>query len=679
MSRDDETFEKCRVGARMRQRRKLRSRGPPRSALTGKMLQSGSVTSAVTPGSRLVKESTISNAQNGNEMLTALEHQLLRVTFQRKTAEVAHLRRSTKIDEDRAKRNAKLISRTQKIKAAQCADDAETIALESQCMNLRTRLGTAKARTSRSELMIAQMQNTILELENAVRVWSRESEETDAATNKAIVEANQTVTEMEDSLLAAKLAESTAKKRSRDSAGIIRKLEARRVALHEEVDAACELYARAASSSIGSTSHDDGSASAAPATAGEPNSPRSSVVRLSELHARFDDALERSRAELAEITSPLSDVRARLQATHAQCDKQRASHAEALRREDEGHAAAKKRLDEASRACDAVRDVSAAARGTAVSSQSREAAAAAALESAQTTRDQAAERARHLVERRDAAREQAARADAVHSIEVEGAVARLADAWTAAATRRSDAAQLAAECRAATARLASERDELVRELTRRRDAAAAVAARPPGEGAETTEEAPTPRQPKIVVRDIELPTGPLGMVFAPDSATITTVRETSAVQGKVHAGERIVALVRPGLGKVDCTGMNGATLTEMLVAFKDQPGRVISVAAVAAASEPDDDDDDNDDVAAGGRADQQPTPADASTEAAAAGNIVATAGGDEADGAEGCGGGAPASPLNGSFAGSASTLSIVQQQQKKKGLGVKMREKCLIL
>ena len=80
------------------------------------------------------------------------------------------------------------------------------------------------------------------------------------------------------------------------------------------------------------------------------------------------------------------------------------------------------------------------------------------------------------------------------------------------------------------------------------------------------------------VRTVELPTGPLGVVFVDGSTKIKELREGSAIAGKVHVGECVSKVKRPGFDeKVDCSKMTGTELSEILVADKDSPGRSIDV------------------------------------------------------------------------------------------------------
>ena len=59
---------------------------------------------------------------------------------------------------------------------------------------------------------------------------------------------------------------------------------------------------------------------------------------------------------------------------------------------------------------------------------------------------------------------------------------------------------------------------------------------------------------------------------------IETLREGSALTGKVLIGERVSAVTHPGVkGKVDCSTMTGKELSEILVAYKDSPGRIIHI------------------------------------------------------------------------------------------------------
>jgi hypothetical protein len=83
------------------------------------------------------------------------------------------------------------------------------------------------------------------------------------------------------------------------------------------------------------------------------------------------------------------------------------------------------------------------------------------------------------------------------------------------------------------------------------------------------------------VRDVTLPCGRLGLIFQPGCNQIMQVgSETSrSLVGKIQVGEKVVALVRPGVeGKLDCTAMTDTQIVAELLACKDQPGRVLCVA-----------------------------------------------------------------------------------------------------
>ena len=81
------------------------------------------------------------------------------------------------------------------------------------------------------------------------------------------------------------------------------------------------------------------------------------------------------------------------------------------------------------------------------------------------------------------------------------------------------------------------------------------------------------------VLTVELPTGPLGVVFVDGSTKIKELREGSAIAGKVHVGECVSKVKRPGFDeKVDCSKMTGTELSEILAADKNSRGRSIDFA-----------------------------------------------------------------------------------------------------
>lgn len=80
-----------------------------------------------------------------------------------------------------------------------------------------------------------------------------------------------------------------------------------------------------------------------------------------------------------------------------------------------------------------------------------------------------------------------------------------------------------------------------------------------------------------VIREIvNIPTGPLGVKFK-DGTYISEVKEGSPLTGMVFTGQKVVAVTRPGLGSIDCADMKPTELSDILVAYKDSPGRAISV------------------------------------------------------------------------------------------------------
>ena len=74
-------------------------------------------------------------------------------------------------------------------------------------------------------------------------------------------------------------------------------------------------------------------------------------------------------------------------------------------------------------------------------------------------------------------------------------------------------------------------------------------------------------------REVNLPTGPLGIVFAQGSNIIAAVNETSPLRGIVGVGARVKAYAAPGCTEVDCTRLTDAEITALVAECRDQPGR----------------------------------------------------------------------------------------------------------
>ena len=79
---------------------------------------------------------------------------------------------------------------------------------------------------------------------------------------------------------------------------------------------------------------------------------------------------------------------------------------------------------------------------------------------------------------------------------------------------------------------------------------------------------------------VELPPGPMGLVFEPGSTVVHTVKPGSALGDcQCEPGDYIAAFRKPGAGddseRVDCRSMTDVTFTELVTSYKDQPGRVV--------------------------------------------------------------------------------------------------------
>lgn len=59
-------------------------------------------------------------------------------------------------------------------------------------------------------------------------------------------------------------------------------------------------------------------------------------------------------------------------------------------------------------------------------------------------------------------------------------------------------------------------------------------------------------------------------------------KTSHSLVGKVHPGEKVVALVR----KLDCTAMTDTQIAEVLFTCKDEPGRILCVRPTPASSPP---------------------------------------------------------------------------------------------
>ena len=95
---------------------------------------------------------------------------------------------------------------------------------------------------------------------------------------------------------------------------------------------------------------------------------------------------------------------------------------------------------------------------------------------------------------------------------------------------------------------------------------------------EPTETSPTALQVDGAGREIELPAGPLGLVFQAGSTKIKEVKRDSAVKAACDAGDRCIAFRPPGgEERVDCRDMTDTEFVKLLTAHKDTPGRVMYV------------------------------------------------------------------------------------------------------
>ena len=84
--------------------------------------------------------------------------------------------------------------------------------------------------------------------------------------------------------------------------------------------------------------------------------------------------------------------------------------------------------------------------------------------------------------------------------------------------------------------------------------------------------------PALAGREIELPAGPLGLVFQAGSTKIKEVKRDSAVKAACDAGDRCIAFRPPGgEERVDCRDMTDTEFVKLLTAHKDTPGRVMYV------------------------------------------------------------------------------------------------------
>ena len=75
-------------------------------------------------------------------------------------------------------------------------------------------------------------------------------------------------------------------------------------------------------------------------------------------------------------------------------------------------------------------------------------------------------------------------------------------------------------------------------------------------------------------REIELPTGRLGLTFEVGTTRVGSVSETCTIRNQINAGETVVAFARSGIdGRVSCAQMTDTDAVQWLSTYKDEPGR----------------------------------------------------------------------------------------------------------
>lgn len=80
-------------------------------------------------------------------------------------------------------------------------------------------------------------------------------------------------------------------------------------------------------------------------------------------------------------------------------------------------------------------------------------------------------------------------------------------------------------------------------------------------------------------RTIDLPTGPLGIVFHENSSRISQVKSSSPLIGQLKVGDTIVKLSRKGENEVKTNPMRDTQLADILTASTEEEGRRITVAS----------------------------------------------------------------------------------------------------
>ena len=82
-------------------------------------------------------------------------------------------------------------------------------------------------------------------------------------------------------------------------------------------------------------------------------------------------------------------------------------------------------------------------------------------------------------------------------------------------------------------------------------------------------------------RVIELPTGPLGIVFYKGRCQIAEVKRTSPLVGKIKKNDAVLKFMRTGHTDVKTNPMHDSQLSELLLVSQSEEGRKLSVASAA--------------------------------------------------------------------------------------------------
>ena len=80
-------------------------------------------------------------------------------------------------------------------------------------------------------------------------------------------------------------------------------------------------------------------------------------------------------------------------------------------------------------------------------------------------------------------------------------------------------------------------------------------------------------------RLVELPTGPLGIVFHKGRCQLAEVKPNSPLHGKVKVGDVVLKFLRNGHRDIKTNPMHDSQLSELLTVSQDEEGRKISVAS----------------------------------------------------------------------------------------------------